>query len=290
MLRNNIPECLSIIFIFASMKTRALTSISIILFAAISLISCGGNSAPDDPNHIRVGVQSGPEYEIAKVAKEVAKEQYGLEVELVQFNDYVMPNEALQQGDIDANAFQNKPYLDVQAEQRGYNLAIVGNTFVYPLAGYSKKIKSLDELKDGSTIIIPNDRTNGGRALLLMEDSGLLKLKAGVGLLPTLADIEENPKNLEILELEAPQLTRALDDQNVTVAVINNTFAAQIGLSAYRDGIFVEDKDSPYVNLIVSRQDNKDSEKVKNFVKAYQSPEVEAAAEEQFQGGAIKGW
>lgn len=272
------------------MKKHFLTSATIIAIAVFSLLSCGGNNTPDDPNHIRVGVQSGPEYEIAKVAKEVAKEQYGLEVELVQFNDYVMPNEALQQGDIDANAFQNKPYLEVQAEQRGYNLAIVGNTFVYPLAGYSKKIKSLDELQDGSTVIIPNDRTNGGRSLLLMENVGLLTLKDGVGLLPTLADIVDNPRNLKILELEAPQLTRALDDQNVTVAIINNTFAAQIGLSAYQDGIFVEDKDSPYVNLIVSREDNKDTEKVKNFVKAYQSPEVEAAAEKQFQGGAIKGW
>lgn len=272
------------------MKTARIPHILVLLIVGLLIASCGGSSAPDDPNHIRVGVQSGPEYEIAKVAKEVAKEQYGLEVELIQFNDYVMPNEALQQGDIDVNAFQNKPYLDVQAKQRGYNLAIVGNTFVYPLAGYSKKIQSLDELKDGNTIIIPNDLTNGGRSLLLMEKVGLIKLKEGVGLLPTLADIVENPKNLKILELEAPQLTRALDDQNVTVAVINNTFAAQVGLSAYRDGIFVEDKDSPYVNLIVSRQDNKDAEKVKNFVKAYQSEEVEAAAEEQFQGGAIKGW
>lgn len=266
------------------------------LFAIISLItlliitSCGNRQKNDDPNLIKVGVQSGPEYAVAQEAQKVAKEKYGLEVELVQFNDYVMPNEALLQGDIDVNAFQNKPYLDVQSKQRGYKFAIVGNTFVYPLAGYSKKIKSLDELQDGSTIIIPNDLTNGGRSLLLLQKTGLIKLKADVGLLPTVNDIIENSKSLKIIELEAPQLPRSMDDQNVTIAVINNTFASQVGLSAYRDGIFVEDKDSPYVNLIVAREDNKDSEKVKRFVQAYQSPDVEAAAEKEFKGGAIKGW
>jgi D-methionine transport system substrate-binding protein len=256
----------------------------------ISISACGNRKKNDDPNLIKVGVQSGPEYAVAQVAQKVAKEKYGLDVELVQFNDYVMPNEALLQADIDVNAFQNKPYLDVQSQQRGYKFVIVGNTFVYPLAGYSKKIKSLDELKDGSTIIIPNDLTNGGRSLLLIQKTGLIKLKADVGLLPTVNDIIDNPKSLKIIELEAPQLPRSLDDQNVTIAIINNTFASQVGLSAFRDGIFVEDKNSPYLNLIVSREDNKDAEKVRKFVQAYQSPEVEAAAEEQFKGGAIKGW
>jgi len=262
----------------------------IVLITITSITACGNRGTNNDPNFIKVGVQSGPEYAVAQAAQKVAKEKYGLEVELVQFNDYVMPNEALLQGDIDVNAFQNKPYLDTQSKQRGYKFAIVGNTFVYPLAGYSNKIKSLDELQDGSTIIIPNDLTNGGRSLLLLEQTGLIKLKADVGLLPTVNDIIENPKNLKIIELEAPQLPRSMEDQNVTIAIINNTFASQVGLSAYRDGIFVEDKDSPYVNIIVAREDNKDSEKVKKFVQAYQSPEVEAAAKEQFKGGAIKGW
>src|SRR5690606_1252682 len=141
----------------------------------------------------------------------------------------------------------------------------------YPLAGYSKKIKSIEELQKGNTIVIPNDPTNLGRALLLMEKSGLIGLKDNVGLLPTANDIVSNPLELKIMELEAPQLPRSLDDKNVVVAVINNTFAAPMGLMASRDGIFVEDKDSPYVNLVVSRTDNKDLEKVKNFVKAYQS-------------------
>lgn len=269
------------------------TKISLTLSAialSVTLFGCGGKTKKSDPNHILVGVISGPEYKIAQAAQKVAKEKYNLDVELVQFNDYVMPNEALHQGDIDVNAYQNKPYLDIQAKQRGYKFAIVGNTFVYPLAGYSKKIKSISELKDESTIIIPNDPTNSGRALLLMQTAGLLKLNPASGMFPTINDITGNPKKIKILEMEAPQLPRALDDQNVTIAIINATFATPIGLNAQRDGIFVEDKSSPYVNAVVSRDDNKDEVKVKNFVKAYQSPEVEQAAKEAFKGGAIKGW
>jgi D-methionine transport system substrate-binding protein len=201
-----------------------------------------------------------------------------------------MPNEALFQGDIDVNAFQTIPFLEVQSKQRGYKFAIVGKTFVYPLAGYSKKIKNLDELQDGSTVIIPNDAPNGGRALLLLEKTGLITLENGVGLLPTVNNIQKNPKQLKILELEAPQLPRALDDKNVTIAVINNTFATSIGLIAQRDGLFVETEDSPYVNVIVSREDNKDEQKVRDFVKSYQSPEVAKVAQEEFKGSAIVGW
>ncbi|SEJ02628.1 D-methionine transport system substrate-binding protein [Dyadobacter koreensis] len=264
----------------------------LILIAAVFAISaCNRKAEKDnDPNHIKVGIAVGPEYEVAQVAQKVAKEKYGLEVELISFNDYVVPNEALDHGDVDINAFQHKPYLDEQIKQRGYKLAIVGNTFVYPIAGYSKKIKSLAELKPEDTVVIPNDPTNGGRSLLLLQKYGLIKLKEGVGLLPKVIDIIENPKNLKILELEAPQLPRTLDDKDVALAIINNNFAAKVGLVATRDGLLIEDKKSPYVNLIVAREDNKNEEKVKNYVKAYQSKEVEDAAARIFQGGAIKGW
>ncbi|RXM45016.1 methionine ABC transporter substrate-binding lipoprotein MetQ [Flavobacterium sp. YO64] len=260
-----------------------------IIALSLVLSNCG-KSKNNDPHHIKVGVAAGPEFAVAQAAQKVAKDKYGLEVELVTFNDYVIPNEALSQGDIDANAFQHKPYLDEQSKQRGYKLAIIGKTFVYPIAGYSKKIKSLSELKNESTVIIPNDPTNGGRSLLLLEKNGLLKLKSGIGLLPKVTDIVSNPKNLKILELEAPQLPRALEDQNVTIAIINNTFASQAGLVPARDALFVEDKDSPYVNLVVSREDNKNEEKVKQFLQAFQSPEVEQAAIREFKGGAVKGW
>lgn len=260
-----------------------------ILLLTLTIANCGGDKK-NDPNYIKVGVADGPEYAIAQVAQKVAKEKFGLEVELISFNSYVVPNEALNQGDIDVNAFQHKPYLDSQSEQRGYKLAIVGKTFVYPIAAYSKKIKSLAELEPGSTIIIPNDPTNGGRSLLLLQKNGLIKLKADVGLLPNVTDITANPKKLRILELEAPQIPRALDDDDVTIAIINNTFSSQAGLVPSRDALFVEDKDSPYVNLIVSREDNKNEEKVQHFLKAYQSEEVEKAAEKEFKGGAVKGW
>jgi D-methionine transport system substrate-binding protein len=224
---------------------------------SVVLYSCGNTAKNDDPNYIRVGITSGPEREIAEVAKKEAKEKYNLEVELVVFNDYVVPNEALNQGDIDVNAFQHIPYLEEQSKQRGYELAVVGTSFVYPIVAYSKKIKNISDLKTGNTVVIPNDPTNGGRSLLLLEKNGIIKLKSGVGLLPKLIDIVENPKQLKFLEIEAPQLPRVLDDKEVSVAIINNNFAAQAGLDSEKYGILKEDKNSPYVNVIVSRKDNK---------------------------------
>lgn len=258
--------------------------------AGLLLINACNSPKKEDPNYIKVGITSGPEQAIAETAKKVAKEKYNLDVELVSFNDYVIPNEALNNGDIDANAFQHVPYLNEQSKQRGYKLAVVGNTFVYPIVAYSKKIKNIGELQNGSTIVIPNDPTNGGRSLLLLQKNGLLKLKEGIGLLPKVTDIVENPKQLKIIEIEAPQLPRVLDDKEVVIAIINNNFAAQAGLDAGKQGIFKEDKNSPYVNVIVSREDNKDEEKIKNFVKAYESDEVVKKADEIFKGGAVKGW
>ena len=257
-------------------------------FAIISLIACGKKES--NTNVLKVGIASGPEQSLAEKAKKVAKEKYNLDVELVTFNDYVVPNEALSQGDVDANAFQHLPYLEEQSKQRGYKLAVVRKTFVYPIVAYSKKIKSISELKPGQTIVIPNDPTNGGRSLLLLQKQGLIKLKDGIGLLPKVTDITENPKNFRILELEAPQIPRDLEDKEVVLAIINNNVAAQAGLDPEKEGLFTEDKDSPYANLIVSREDNKNDEKIKKFVKAYQSPEVESVAKQTFKGGAVKAW
>jgi D-methionine transport system substrate-binding protein len=261
-----------------------------ILAIVAGLTGCSGGSQKTDAHHIKVGVESGPELAMAQAAQKVAKEKFGLDVQLISFSDYVLPNEALHQGDIDANVFQNKPFLDVQSKQRGYQFAILGNTFVYPLAGYSRKIKTLVELADGATVIIPNDATNSGRALLLLQSAGLLKLKDGVGLLPTVNDLVDNPKHLQILELEAPQLPRSLDDQKVSIAVINNTFAGPAGLIAKRDGLFVEDSKSPYVNIIVCREKDKEKESLRQWTASYESPEVVAVADSAFKGGAIKGW
>jgi D-methionine transport system substrate-binding protein len=261
-----------------------------VLIATFILNACSSSSKNNDPNYIRVGITSGPEREIAEAAKKEAKEKFNLEVELVTFNDYVIPNEALNQGDIDINAFQHVPYLEEQSRQRGYTLAVVGNTFVYPIRAYSKKIKDIAELKTGSTIVIPNDPTNGGRSLLLLQKNGLLKLRENVGLLPKVTDIVENPKQLKLLEIEAPQLPRVLDDKEVVIAVINNNFAAQAGLDAQKFGLLTEDQESPYMNVIVAREDNKNEEKVRKFVQAYQSVSVEQVANQIFKEGAIKGW
>lgn len=256
----------------------------------LSVLCLGcGRSAKEDALSIRVGVVSGPEYAIAEAAQRVAKEKYGLKVELIAFNDYIMPNTALFQKDIDVNVYQTRPFLEEQSAARGYRFAVVGNTFVYPMAAYSAKIKDVRLLEKGSTVVIPNDATNEGRALLLLEKGGLIRLAPGRGYTPRLIDVEENPLGLNILELEAPQLPRALDDRQVSLAVINNSFAAKAGLFL-ADGLIVEDGESPYVNLIVAREDNQDDEKVKLFVRSYQSEEALEAAQREFRGGAIPGW
>lgn len=253
------------------------------LSAVLVLTACN-----EKQEKLKVGVISGPEHEVMEVAVKVAKEIYNREVELVVFTDYASPNEALNKGDLDVNAFQHKPYLDKQIEDKGYKLVPVGNTFVYPIAAYSKKIKSLAELKDGDKIAVPNDPTNLGRALILLEKQGLIKLKDSSNLQSTRVDIVENPKNLAIQEIEAPLLPRTLDD--VAFSIINTTYAGQIGLTPTKDGIFVEDKQSPYVNLIVARQDNQHSPLVSDFVKAYQSEAVFNKANEVFKGAMVKGW
>lgn len=261
--------------------SKAVLSAAII---GIALTGCGEKK----DNHLKVGAIAGAETQVAEEAAKIAKEKFGLEVEIVQFSDFATPNVALNDGSIDVNAFQHKPYLDSQIKDRGFKLVAVGNTFVYPIAGYSKKIKTVNELKEGSQIAVPNDPTNLGRSLLLLQKQGLLKLKDGAGLSATVLDIVENPKKVKIVELEAAQLPRALED--VDLAIINTVYASQVNLQPTRDGLFVEDKDSPYVNLIVARENNQNDEKVKNFVKSYQDEAVFKKATELFNGGVVKGW
>ncbi|NMP25540.1 MetQ/NlpA family lipoprotein [Rahnella sp. SAP-1] len=256
---------------------------------AVALIATGCDQKTQS-HHIKVGISAGIDQPLWDVVKKTAKEKYNLDVEVVTFTDYVLPNSALSSGDIDANSFQHVPYLDKQIKERGYKLAVVGNTFVYPIAGYSRKITSLSQLQDNAQVAVPNDPTNLGRSLLLLQKVGLIKLKDGVGLLPTSLDIVDNPKHLKIVEIEAPQLTRAIDDDKIALAVINTNFSSQVGLTPGKNGLFVEDKNSPYVNVIVARQDNKDSEAVKELVKAYQTDEVAAAAQNIYHGDAVKGW
>lgn len=258
------------------------------LFAAavtLALAACGS----DQPsNTLKLGAIAGPEAQVAEVAAEIAKEKYGLEVEIIAFTDYVTPNTALSDGSIDINAFQHRPYLDGQIADRGYDLVAVANTFVYPIAAYSSSIKSLDELPQNAKIALPNDPTNLGRSLVLLEQQGLITLKEGLGIKATTQHIVDNPKQVEIIEMEAAQLPRALQD--VSFAIINNTFAGQAGLTFEKDGLFVESKDSPYVNLIVARTDNQNDERIKQFIQAYHTDAVHQKAEQLFNGNVVKGW
>ena len=267
--------------------------LSIAVLSALALSGCNEEKKADTApataaNKIKVGVMSGPEHTVAEKAASIAKEKYGLDVEFVLFNDYALPNTAVSKGDLDANAMQHKPYLDKDSSSKGLdNLVIVGNTFVYPLAGYSKKIKSVNELADGAVVAVPNDPSNLARALILLEKQGLIKLKDNTNLFSTTMDIIENPKHLKVQEVDTSVAEKALDD--VDLAVVNNTYAGQVGLSS-NDGIFVEDKDSPYVNIIVARKDNKDTKAVQDFVKAYQTEEVYQEAQKHFKDGVVKGW
>lgn len=263
------------------------------LVSALALTGCKEEKKAENSTtpaqKIKVGVMSGPEHSVAEVAAKIAKEKYGLEVEFVLFNDYALPNTATSKGDLDANAFQHKPYLDKDSQSKGLdNLVIVGNTFVYPLAGYSKKIKTLNELAEGATVAVPNDPSNLARALILLEKQGLIKLKDSTNLFATSLDIVENPKKLHIQEVDTSVAAKALDD--VDLAVINNTYASQVGLNTTDHGVFIESKESPYVNIIVARTNNKDTQAVQNFVKAYQTEAVFQEAQKHFKDGVVKGW
>lgn len=266
---------------FSLKKLVSVTAIA----SSVLLSACSGDK---DSNVLKVGAMAGPEAEVIEIVKTIAKDKYNLDIEIVTFTDYVTPNRALEEGSIDVNAFQHKPYLDAQIEQRGYDITAVASTFVYPIAAYSTSIKHIDELKEGNKIAVPNDPTNLGRSLLLLEQQGIITLKAGAGINATELDITANPFGIEIIKLEAALLARNLQD--VTLAVINTTFATKIGLSPTKDGIFVENKESPYVNLIVARNDNKDSEQVKQFIAAFQTQEVYDKANKLFNNAVVKGW
>ena len=273
-------------------KFGKLISLGLVLIFALSLLltGCGGQqqaAAPDASKTIKVGVTAGPHAEIMEEVKKVA-EKNGLKIQIVEFNDYIQPNVALNQGDIDLNSYQHQPYLDNMVKDRKFDLVSVGKTVIFPMGIYSKKIKTLKELKDGALLAIPNDPTNGGRALLLLEKQGLIKLKPGTGLNAAVTDIVENPKNLKIKELDAAQIPRSLDD--IDFAAINTNYAMTAGLVPTKDAIAIEDANSPYSNIIAVRAKDKDNPVYAKFVKAYQSEEVKKFVAEHFKGSVVTGW
>ena len=254
--------------------------IAIVAVLAVSLLA--GTALAQDK--IKVGTTAGADVEIIEKARDVAAKN-GLTVEIIEFSDYVRPNLALVDKEIDVNSFQHMPYLESFNKERNLNLVSIGTTYVSPIGFFSKKIKSLDELKEGDTLAIPNDPTNGGRALLLLQKAGFIKLKDGSGLTATPFDIVENKLNLKIVELDAAQTPRALDD--VAASAINNTFAIPAGLNPIKDAIYLEDADSPYVNVVVARPEDKDNPLYKKFVEAYQSQEVADFILTRFEGSTL---
>ncbi len=251
------------------------------LLLTLSLVGCG-----KDKNTIVVGTIAGPETELMQSAKAVAKKRYQLDVEIKTFNDYTIPNIALDDGSLDANVYQHLPYLEASNKARNTHLESIGKTFIYPMAVYSKKIKSLSQLQDHALVAIPNDPSNEARALLLLQKAKLIKLNKGFD--ATVFNITDNPKKLKIKPLEAAELPRILDD--VSIAVINTNYAKAANLNPKKDGLFVEDKNSPYANLIVVKAKDKNKPQLKKLVKALQSQEVKDKAKQLFGDMAIPAW
>ncbi|MEJ8809537.1 MetQ/NlpA family ABC transporter substrate-binding protein [Variovorax ureilyticus] len=258
---------------------------SIVALAITSGFAAVPAFAQDKP--IKVGVTGGPHAQIFEQVKKVA-EKDGLKIQIVEFSDYVQPNAALAAGDLDANSYQHKPYLDQQVKDRNYKLVDVAYTVNFPIGIYSKKVKSLKDLKDGARVGIPNDPTNGGRVLLVFQDQGLIKLKPEAGLKATPLDVIENPKKIKFVEVDAAQLPRSLDD--LDAAGINTNFALSAGLNPGKDAIAKEGAKSPYVNILVVREQDKSKPWVAKLVKAYHSDEVRNYIQNEFKGSVLAGW
>ena len=255
---------------------------------ALTLVGCGGgadNAGAKAEKVVKVGASPVPHAEILEVVKpELEKE--GIKLEIVEFNDYVQPNLATNDKEIDANFFQHEPYLkNFVTEHPELKLVNVLGVHVEPMGIYSHKIKNINEVKDGAQVSIPSDPTNGGRALLLLERAGLLKLRDGVGAAATVQDVVDNPKKLTFKEIEAPQLPRTLDD--VDISVINTNWAMQADLVPTRDALFMEDKTSPYVNILVVRQGDENRPEIQALMKALHSEAVKNFINEKYKGAII---
>lgn len=274
------------------MNLKKLTAGTLAVFAAAALLAgCGGEKktekAPEEKKKIVVGITPGYSEEIMDFVKDEAKKQ-GLDVELKVFSDYVTPDQALAQKEIDLNSFQHGPFLDAFNKKNGTKLVSIGKTYLAPLKLYSTKIKDIKELKDGDKIAIPNDPSNGGRAILMLSKLGLIKVKDGVKASDlTVNDITDNPKHLQILELEAAQLPRSLDD--TAASVINAGYANSAKLDPNL-AIAKEDNTSPYVNIIAAREEDKDNPTYVKFVKIFQTDAVKNYINEKAKGALVPAW
>ncbi len=262
---------------------KKITAVLLIALISVSIAFAGG-SKESSSQELKVGATPEPHAEMLNLVVDDLAAQ-GITLKVVEFTDYVTPNEALESGQIDANFFQHVPYMDSFNKERGFHLVNAGGIHVEPLALYSKKVSSVSGLKQGATVAIPNDPTNEGRSLLLLQSAGLIKLAADAGLEATPLNIAENPLNLKFREIEAASLPRVLED--VDAAVINGNYAIPAGLVATRDGLFVEGADSPYVNIITVKSGNENDSRIQALVKALQSDEVRKFISERYPNGEV---
>ena len=256
------------------------------LFAGTVLSGCGKKDSKElSKKEITVGVTAGPHQQIMEeVAKQAKKD--GLKIKIKSFTDYNTPNSALSSGDLDANSYQTIPFLKDQIKNKGYKFDQAFKTVAYPMGVYSKKIKSLKDLKDGDSIAVPNDASNETRGLQLFEKAGIIKLKKGVGQTATKKDVVSNPKHLKIIELEASQLPKQLGE--VTAAAINTNFAMGAGLSINENAIFHEPlKNNPYPNVFVVQSGHKNDAVIKKIDKYYHSKQTAAFIKKEFKGSVV---
>jgi D-methionine transport system substrate-binding protein len=250
----------------------------LVAFAAVAAFSAQAAET------LTVAATPVPHAEILEFVKPaLAKE--GVDLKVKVFTDYVQPNVQVAEKRLDANFFQHQPYLDEFNKAKNTNLVSVAGVHIEPLGAYSSKYKSLDQLPGGATVVIPNDATNGGRALLLLDHAGVIKLKDSKNILATVKDIAENTKGLKFRELEAATIPRVLTQ--VDLALINTNYALEAKLDPSKDALVIEGKDSPYVNILVARPDDKDSDAMKKLVAALHSPEVKAFILEKYKGAVV---
>lgn len=268
------------------MKVKKLLSLALAIAVTGALAGCGAKDAAKTENKkedkkIVVGASPEPHAKILEVVKPLLeKEGYTLEVRT--FDDYVLPNTALNEKEIDANFFQHVPYLEKTVKEKGYDLTYTVKVHLEPIGAYSEKVKKVEDITEGSEVAVPNDPTNEARALRLLEKGGLIKVKEGD--LVTIKDITENPKKLKFTEADAANLPRVLPD--VALAVINTNFALSGGLNP-KDALLVESKDSPYANVLAIRKGDENSDKIKALSKALTSPEVKKFIEDTYKGSII---
>lgn len=260
------------------------------IVAAAAAAAAGGfaTGCTKKPAEIKVGATAGPHAEVVQAAAKAA-EKDGLKVQVVEFTDYLGPDKALAEKALDLNVYQHEPFLKNFNANQKTDLVAVAPAILMRMGIYSNRVKNVNELKDGATVGIPNDPTNGGRGLQLLEKAGLIKMKEGAGFKATLADVVDNPKHLQFKELEAAQLPRSIDDLDAATITMNYVMSA--GLDPAKQGIFLEDKDAPLALMVIAaRPDNKDSEAVQKFVKAYHSDEVKKFIADKYKGTIVPGW